>query len=148
MAQQNPIAPQHTLDATFEDSHTRASAGTCDPNAEARAFAVWGATARYGEAGGSLASLSIDAAILATAAGDRARFAALFQLLAPRAKSYLINRGLPPAAAEDFAISTLIEVWRTARAFDPSQQSGQAWIFRVLRTVAHRGGVALPSVHQ
>ncbi|THD63874.1 hypothetical protein [Phenylobacterium sp.] len=76
------------------------------------------------------------------------RFAELFRLVAPRAKAYLIHRGVAPLAAEALAIEAMIEVWRTARGFDVAAQSGQAWIFGVLRDISRRHGVSLQMTRQ
>lgn len=87
-----------------------------------------------------------DTLIQAIAAGDHARFRELFETLAPRAKAYLMQRGLPASVAEALAIEALVEVWRTARSFDPSSQYGQSWIFQRLRHVARRAGVMFREV--
>ena len=148
MAQQNPIASPHTSDTRPYDPLIGARGEQTEPTAEARARAAWSEGGRSAVGGDPLESLTIDAAILGAATGDRSRFAELFQMIAPKAKAYLLRRGVTPGLAEDFAIQTMIEVWRTAKVFDPAAQSGQAWIFRILRTTAYRNGVSLPSAHQ
>lgn len=92
------------------------------------------------------ARLSLDAAILATAKGDRARFSELFNVVGPRAKSYLMARGMPSGVAEDLAMTAMVEVWRTAGSFDPQVQSGYAWIFKRLREVSLRNDPARAEV--
>ncbi|BCJ54425.1 RNA polymerase sigma factor SigK [Actinoplanes sp. NBRC 14428] len=73
----------------------------------------------------------------ATARGDEAAFARLYDLVAPRVYG-LIRRVLrDPAQAEEVAQEVLVEVWRTAARYDPARGSATAWVF----TIAHRRAV-------
>jgi RNA polymerase sigma-70 factor (ECF subfamily) len=64
---------------------------------------------------------------------DRAAFAALFQLVAPRVKAYLIRLGSSPVAAEELAQEVLLTVWRKADRFDPAKAGVMTWIFVIAR---------------
>ena len=66
---------------------------------------------------------------------DKSAFRALFVLLAPKVKAYLIRHGAPPAQAEDLAQETLLTVWRKADYFDPSKASVAAWVFTIARNL-------------
>ncbi len=70
-----------------------------------------------------------------TQARDKAAFRALFQMLAPKVKAYLIRHGAPPAQAEDLAQETLLTVWRKAEYFDPRKASVAAWVFTIARNL-------------
>lgn len=67
------------------------------------------------------------------ALGDRAAFAQLFSVYAPRVKGYLLRLGLESAQAEEVAQEVMIAVWRKASTFDPRQASAATWIFRIAR---------------
>jgi RNA polymerase sigma-70 factor (ECF subfamily) len=79
---------------------------------------------------------------------DRASFAELFGLIAPRIKAYLMRLGLPAARAEELAQETMIAVWRRAASFDPAGGTVSAWIFTIARNLriddARRDRRALP----
>lgn len=79
---------------------------------------------------------------------DRAAFAELFSLFAPKVKSYLLRLGLPAARAEELAQETMLVVWRRAAQFDPSTTGAAAWIFTIARNLridtARRDGIAVP----
>jgi RNA polymerase sigma-70 factor (ECF subfamily) len=76
-----------------------------------------------------------DAAALLSrvAEGDRASFAALFRLLAPRVKGYLIGLGTDPGAAEDLAQEVMLTIWRKAPQFDARRASPMTWAFVIAR---------------
>ncbi len=67
------------------------------------------------------------------AAGDRAAFAALFQLAAPRVKAYLVRLGSSSAAAEELTQDVFLTVWRKADRFDPAKAGVMTWIFVIAR---------------
>jgi RNA polymerase sigma-70 factor (ECF subfamily) len=67
------------------------------------------------------------------AGGDRAAFATLFQLVAPRVKAYLIRLGSAPLAAEELTQEVLLTVWRKADRFDPAKAGVMTWIFVIAR---------------
>lgn len=64
---------------------------------------------------------------------DRAAFAQLFTLIAPRIKGYLIKLGATAAAAEEIAQDVMLTVWRKADQFDPAKASVMTWIFVIAR---------------
>lgn len=64
---------------------------------------------------------------------DRAAFALLYRHFAPRLKAVLMRQGAPETVAEDLAQETMLQVWRRAETFDPSQASAATWIFTIAR---------------
>jgi RNA polymerase sigma-70 factor (ECF subfamily) len=66
---------------------------------------------------------------------DRAAFVALFQLYAPRIKSFLMRTGTAAETAEDLAQEAMLTVWRKAGYFDGSRASAGAWIFAIARNL-------------
>lgn len=78
-----------------------------------------------------------DSLLRATAKGDEAAFARLYDLVAGRVYG-LIRRVLRDAAqAEEVTQEVMVEVWRTAGRFDPARGTATAWVF----TIAHRRAV-------
>ena len=71
--------------------------------------------------------------VLLVAGGDRDAFAALFSLLAPKVKAYLMKLGSDAAAAEDLMQDVMVTVWRKASQFDLARASAQTWIFVIAR---------------
>lgn len=67
------------------------------------------------------------------AARDRAAFAELFSLIAPRIKGYLMKLGAAGGAAEEIAQDVMLTVWRKADQFDPKKASAMTWIFVIAR---------------
>jgi RNA polymerase sigma-70 factor (ECF subfamily) len=66
---------------------------------------------------------------------DRAAFAELFGVFAPKVKAYLLRLGLPAARAEELAQETMLVVWRRAAQFDPASTGAAAWIFTIARNL-------------
>jgi RNA polymerase sigma factor (sigma-70 family) len=64
---------------------------------------------------------------------DRAAFAELFRLFAPRLKSYLIRQGCDFAVAEELMQETMVMVWRRAASFDRSRAGVATWLFTIAR---------------
>jgi RNA polymerase sigma factor (sigma-70 family) len=64
---------------------------------------------------------------------DRAAFAELFRLFAPRLKSYLIRQGCDFALADELMQETMIMVWRRAASFDRRRASLATWLFTIAR---------------
>jgi RNA polymerase sigma-70 factor (ECF subfamily) len=78
------------------------------------------------------------AALLAKVArGDEAAFAAVHDQVAPLVYGLARRVVKDPAQSEEVTQEVLLEVWRTASRFDPSQGSARSW----LMTVAHRRAV-------
>jgi RNA polymerase sigma-70 factor, ECF subfamily len=71
------------------------------------------------------------------ARGDEAAFAALYDELAPRILGLARRILRDPAQAEEVAQEALVEVWRTARRYDPGKGSATSWAL----TIAHRRAV-------
>lgn len=73
--------------------------------------------------------------IVAMARQDRAAFARLFEMYAPRIKTWLMRRGATPDAAEETAQDALLLIWRKAETFDPARATAAAWIFTIARNL-------------
>jgi RNA polymerase sigma-70 factor (ECF subfamily) len=67
--------------------------------------------------------------------GDRDAFGALFNVFAPRIKSYLMKIGAAADLADDLAQEAMLRVWRKAKLFDPTKASASTWIFTIARNV-------------
>ena len=66
---------------------------------------------------------------------DREAFAELFDIVAPRLKSFMIRKGALPDVAEDVVQETMINVWTKAGFYDPAKGSALAWIFTIARNL-------------
>jgi RNA polymerase sigma-70 factor (ECF subfamily) len=64
---------------------------------------------------------------------DRAAFAALFRMFAPRIKAWMIRGGASDTAAEELAQETMLTVWQKAALFDPGRAGVSTWIFTIAR---------------
>lgn len=64
---------------------------------------------------------------------NRAAFAEVFDVFAPRVKSYLMRIGCSDAQADEVAQEVMLTVWRKAGQYDPAQASVSTWIFRIAR---------------
>ncbi|WP_247887013.1 sigma-70 family RNA polymerase sigma factor [Azospirillum sp. SYSU D00513] len=64
---------------------------------------------------------------------DRAAFAALYRLFAPRVKGYAMRGGLGASEAEELAQEVMIAVWQRAETYDASQSAVGTWIFAIAR---------------
>jgi RNA polymerase sigma-70 factor (ECF subfamily) len=64
---------------------------------------------------------------------DRAAFAALFRIFAPRVKAWMIRGGATDTVAEELAQETLLAVWQKADQFDPGRAGVATWIFTIAR---------------
>jgi RNA polymerase sigma-70 factor (ECF subfamily) len=64
---------------------------------------------------------------------SREAFAELFDVFAPRVKSYLMRLGCSDGQAEEITQDVMLTVWRKAAQYDPSQASASTWIFRIAR---------------
>lgn len=71
------------------------------------------------------------------AGGDHAAFAELYDRLAPQVYGLIRKVLRDPAQSEEVAQEVLLEVWRTARRYDPSQSNATTWTL----TMAHRRAV-------
>ena len=66
---------------------------------------------------------------------DREAFAELFDIVAPRIKSFMIRKGALPDVAEDVVQETMINVWTKAGLYNPAKGSALAWIFTIARNL-------------
>jgi RNA polymerase sigma-70 factor (ECF subfamily) len=83
-------------------------------------------------AGSELAGL-----LAKVARGDEAAFAGVYDHFAAVVYGLVRRVVRDPAQAEEVTQEVLLEVWRTASRFDPSQGSARSW----LMTLAHRRAV-------
>lgn len=74
-----------------------------------------------------------EALLARVAGGDRAAFAQLFSVFAPRVKAYLIRLGAQGAQAEDLTQEAMLSLWRRAATFDPGKAKASTWIFVIAR---------------
>ena len=66
-------------------------------------------------------------------ARDRQAFRALFDHFAPRIRSFLLQRRVPKAQAEDITQDVMLAVWRRAASFDPAKAGASTWIYTIAR---------------
>ncbi len=66
-------------------------------------------------------------------ARDRKAFRALFDHFAPRIRSFLMQRRVPKAQAEDITQDVMLSVWRRAASFDPVKAGASTWIYTIAR---------------
>ena len=64
---------------------------------------------------------------------DKAAFAELFDLFAPRLKAMIMRGGSNAAHAEDVVQDAMLAVWRKAGQFDPHRAQASGWIYRIAR---------------
>lgn len=66
---------------------------------------------------------------------DVEAFRQLFQLYAPRVKSYMMRQGADANTAEELAQETLLTVWRKAALYSGEKGSATTWIFTIARNL-------------
>ena len=66
-------------------------------------------------------------------ARDRQAFRALFDHFAPRIRSFLLQRRVPKAQAEDITQDVMLSVWRRAASYDPAKAGASTWIYTIAR---------------
>lgn len=64
---------------------------------------------------------------------DRAAFARLFQLYAPRVKGQLMARGASAALADELTQEVMLTVWRKAGQFDAGKGLVATWLYTITR---------------
>jgi RNA polymerase sigma-70 factor (ECF subfamily) len=64
---------------------------------------------------------------------DRAAFARLFQLYAPRVKGQLMARGTAAALADELTQEVMLTVWRKADQFDAGKGLVATWLYAITR---------------
>lgn len=62
-------------------------------------------------------------------------FRQLYQLYAPRVKSYMMRQGADANTAEELAQETLLTVWRKAGLYSGEKGSATTWIFTIARNL-------------
>jgi RNA polymerase sigma-70 factor (ECF subfamily) len=70
--------------------------------------------------------------------GDREAFKALFQLMAPKIKAFLVRRAVE--APDEITQEVMLAVWRKAALFDPRRGTGEAWVFGIARNACIDAG--------
>ena len=66
---------------------------------------------------------------------DREAFAALFDRLAPRVKSFMLRKGATPEVAEDLVQEAMISIWTKAGLYDPAKGTVKTWVFTIARNL-------------
>lgn len=83
------------------------------------------------------ASSSLEELLLATARGDEAAFARLYDATCPRVLGLARRLLRDPAQAEEVTQEVYLQVWQGSHAFDPARGSAVTWVL----TLAHRRAV-------
>lgn len=79
----------------------------------------------------------VDGLTLRVAEGDRAAFAELYDRMAPRVFALIRRLVIDYSQSEEVAQEVFLEVWQSARRFDPNKGGASTWMF----TMAHRRAV-------
>ena len=66
---------------------------------------------------------------------DKDAFATLFDLMAPRLKSFMMRRGASPEQAEDLVQEAMISVWTKAGLYNPDKGSVLTWVFTIAKNL-------------
>ena len=66
---------------------------------------------------------------------DREAFAQLFDLFAPKVKSFMMRKGTSSEMAEDLVQETMITVWSKAALYSPERGGVATWIFTIARNL-------------
>jgi RNA polymerase sigma-70 factor (ECF subfamily) len=66
---------------------------------------------------------------------DRSAYAALFRLIAPKVKAYLIRGGADAATAEELAQETLARIWAKAGLYRPGVGNPEGWVLAMARNL-------------
>lgn len=66
---------------------------------------------------------------------DQLAFSELFDLFAPKIKSFMFRKGAPAELAEDLVQETMIAVWTKAGLYDQGRGSATTWIFTIARNL-------------
>ena len=60
-------------------------------------------------------------------------YAELFELMAPKIKSFLMGRGSSSDQSENITQDAMLSVWRKAALFDPKKSSARTWVYAIVR---------------
>lgn len=88
------------------------------------------------EAGGASVDL-VGELLVQLAAGDRAAFARLYDMLSARVFGLILRVLVNRAQSEEVLQEVFLEVWQSAGAFAPNRGQGRTWVM----TIAHRRAV-------
>ncbi len=66
---------------------------------------------------------------------DKQAFSTLFDLQAPRLKSFMMRRGASPEQAEDLVQEAMISVWTKAGLYNPDKGSVLTWVFTIAKNL-------------
>lgn len=80
---------------------------------------------------------TVDDLLVATGAGDRAAFGALYDRTSARVFGLVRRLVVDPAQAEEVTQDVYLEIWQTAPRFDRDRGAAISWMF----TLAHRRAV-------
>jgi RNA polymerase sigma-70 factor, ECF subfamily len=83
---------------------------------------------------------SADAAgdlLLRVADGDQVAFAALYDMLSPRAFGLILRVLVDRSQSEEVLQEVFLEIWQSAARFAPNRGQGRSWVL----TIAHRRAV-------
>ncbi len=86
---------------------------------------------------GAPVGLDLSELLRASARGDQAAFAQLYDATASRVHGLALRVVRDPAQAEEVTQEAYLEIWRTAARFDPSRGSALSWLL----TLTHRKAV-------
>lgn len=87
--------------------------------------------------GGAATGPDLAALLHASALGDEAAFATLYDAVASRVYGLALRVVRDPAQSEEVAQEALLDIWRTSARFDPERGSPLGWIL----TIVHRKAV-------
>jgi RNA polymerase sigma-70 factor, ECF subfamily len=84
-----------------------------------------------------LSHVTVEADLLSRVAEsrDREAFAQLFDMYAPRVKSFMMRKGASAEQAEDLVQETMISVWSKAAMYVSDRGSVTTWIFTIARNL-------------
>lgn len=64
---------------------------------------------------------------------DKRAFLALFRMMAPRIKGYVMRLGSDAPSADDLVQDVMLTVWKRASQFDRTRAGATTWIFTIAR---------------
>lgn len=79
------------------------------------------------------ASLLVDRFLVRVAAGDQQAFSDLYDAVAPRVFGSILRLIIDRSQAEEVAQEVLLELWQSARSFDPNRGRAIGWIMTLAK---------------